>query len=120
MVAVAARAKAMRKQYRQRITNYLLLHPCIDCGEGDVRCLDFDHVPGEIKAADVAALVTRLTAWKTIEAEIAKCDVRCANCHRRRTSERAGWWRQTVHEQTQQRLGEASAERLRRLLAVQG
>jgi hypothetical protein len=28
-----------------------------------------------------------------LKAEIAKCQVRCANCHRRRTAAQFGWWR---------------------------
>jgi hypothetical protein len=31
--------------------------------------------------------------WRTIEAEIAKCVVRCANDHRRRTARQFGWYR---------------------------
>ena len=56
---------------------------CVDCGIKDVRVLDFDHVRGH-KLANIGALrnIARL------EAEAAKCEVRCANCHRIRTIER--------------------------------
>jgi hypothetical protein len=56
---------------------------CVDCGEGDPVVLDFDH------RADKRGDVSKLAAWgvsiATLQREIAKCDVRCANCHRRRT-----------------------------------
>ena len=54
--------------------------------------LDFDHV-GD-KVADVSALVrTHLWPWERVLGEIAKCEVVCANCHRRRTAQRAGSFR---------------------------
>ena len=33
----------------------------------------------------------RAYTWPTVEAEIAKCDIRCANCHRRRTAAQFNW-----------------------------
>jgi hypothetical protein len=33
------------------------------------------------------------SAWATILAEIEKCEVVCANCHRRRTAARMGYFR---------------------------
>jgi hypothetical protein len=69
------------------IRAYLLEHPCVDCGESDVTVLDFDHVR-DSKRMDVSALVAGGYSWHAIADEIAKCDVRCANCHRRATHAR--------------------------------
>ncbi len=76
---------------KRRLYTYLSSHPCVDCGQTDVRVLEFDHVRGNKSAS-----ITRMLAssdWSTIETEIAKCEVRCANCHRIKTLERGKWWR---------------------------
>jgi len=65
------------------VFDYLIEHPCVDCGEPDPLVLDFDH-RGD-KVADVSTLVREQRSWEVIALEIAKCDVRCANCHRRKT-----------------------------------
>jgi hypothetical protein len=49
--------------------------------------MDFDHVRGE-KLFDVSRMVGPGLSLELIKAEIAKCDVVCANCHRIRTFER--------------------------------
>lgn len=60
---------------------------CVDCGYSEHPvALDFDHVDGD-KVSGIAALVTRLAPWPEILSEIAKCEVRCANCHRIKTHE---------------------------------
>lgn len=61
---------------------------CADCGyrENPV-ALDFDHLPGHRKEFRIATMASGWSKAK-IDAEIAKCDVVCANCHRIRTSER--------------------------------
>jgi hypothetical protein len=80
------RAKLAAKRL---IWQHLLTHPCVDCGEPDPVVLDFDHKRRSNKSASVANLV----GWslRVIQAEIAKCHVRCANCHRRRTAKQLGW-----------------------------
>jgi hypothetical protein len=70
---------------------YLLEHPCIDCGESDPIVLDFDHVRGE-KKFNVSSGVRRMFSIAVLDEEIAKCEVRCANCHRKQTAKRGGWY----------------------------
>lgn len=60
---------------------------CTDCGEDDPIVLDFDHILDN-KEHNVANLVSHTKAWDVIQAEIDKCEVVCANCHRRRTHAR--------------------------------
>ncbi len=84
------------KLYRNRLFlyNYLKYHPCVDCGEPDPIVLEFDHVRGEKKAA-ISQLVAQCNAIATIQKEIDKCEVRCANCHRRKTSKQFSWYDKT-------------------------
>jgi hypothetical protein len=74
----------------RRLVDYLLEHPCLDCGEDDLLVLDFDHRDRSSKRMAVGSLL-RYASWAALEVEIAKCDVRCANCHRRRTARQLGW-----------------------------
>lgn len=49
--------------------------------------MQFDHRPGEAKVAGIARL--KNFNHEKLLAEIAKCDVVCANCHAIRTAARA-------------------------------
>jgi len=71
---------------------YLLENPCIDCGEADPVVLELDHVRGE-KRAHIANFIRSGRSWAAIYTEIEKCEVRCANCHRRATAKRNGKWK---------------------------
>lgn len=73
---------------------YLGKHPCVDCGESDIIVLEFDHLRD--KVADVSVLARGGYSIETIQKEIDKCEVVCANCHRRRTAKRAGTYRYQV------------------------
>ncbi|UUG69420.1 HNH endonuclease [Streptomyces phage Sham] len=65
---------------------------CIDCGERDPFVLEFDHRDALDKTANISDMIHR-NGWEAIKDEIAKCDVRCANCHRRRTITQLGLWK---------------------------
>ncbi|MEA2445721.1 MAG: hypothetical protein QOJ12_3013 [Thermoleophilales bacterium] len=65
---------------------YLSAHACVDCGLTDPVLLEFDHVGS--KRNGVMALAWSEYSLETIIREISQCEVRCCNCHRRRTCER--------------------------------
>ena len=77
---------------RRQRWNYLLAHPCVDCGEADPVVLEFDHRAN--KRAQIVDLMRRHASWTDVLAEIQQCDVRCANCHRRRTANARGHYRE--------------------------
>jgi hypothetical protein len=56
---------------------------CGQCGEADGRCLDFHHRPDEQKWLKISLMVTYGYRKEKLGAEMVKCDVLCANCHRR-------------------------------------
>jgi hypothetical protein len=85
-----AQVKARREDNRRKLYHYLLSHPCVDCGEADVIVLEFDHRVPSDKVRDVGGLASR-QAWASVLEEIAKCDVRCVNCHRRKTARQFHW-----------------------------
>lgn len=84
---ILSRIAAHRDDIRRHIIEYLRQHPCVDCGETDIVVLEFDH-QGD-KVADVSTFAMGGRSWETVKAEIDKCEVRCANCHRLRTAQ--GW-----------------------------
>lgn len=63
---------------------YKLERGCLDCGYAEhAVALDLDHRDPSVKLADVSALLSSST--ERLMAELAKCDVRCAVCHRVKT-----------------------------------
>ena len=78
-----------RHRVKRQVTEYLKRHPCVDCGEDDPVVLEFDHVRGG-KSFNICDLVRHGYGWQRVSQEIEKCEVRCANCHRRITKIRRG------------------------------
>lgn len=77
-----------RLDFRVKLAEIKLKSGCVDCGYCDHACaLQFDHI-GDNKEFTIAASST--VSWDSVLAEIAKCEVVCANCHFVRTQQRAG------------------------------
>ena len=90
-VRAQRRGATSRDALAAQVFSYLIAHPCVDCAEADPIVLDFDH--RRDKVADIATLVRSSASWDVVQREIAKCDVRCANCHRRKTVATLGGYR---------------------------
>ncbi len=71
-------------------------NPCVDCGERDPVVLEFDHLAD--KEFEVCSNLAG-RSWKSILAEMEKCEVVCSNCHRRRTAQRRRSLRVTLTEE---------------------
>jgi hypothetical protein len=88
MANVAVTKQRVRSATRLRVLAYLRKHPCVDCGEGNPVVLDFDHV--RTKRWNISYMVSCGFPWATIEDEIKRCHLRCANCHRIKTARERG------------------------------
>jgi len=85
------RSGRMRPVVRQWLYDYLKVNPC-SCGESDPAALEFDHTDPAMKKYTIATMATRGVSLDTVKAEVAKCQVLCANCHRKRTAKQFGWY----------------------------
>ena len=75
--------------------DYLLKHPCKECGESDPVLLEFDHRDRTEKSANVTRLANFSLA--KVKQELLKCDVLCVKCHRIRTAIQLGWYSADWH-----------------------
>lgn len=86
------REKVINILHNQKIYDYLMQNPCVDCGATNPIILEFDHVRGA-KTAEVSVLIGRGCCWETIKKEIEKCEIRCSNCHKIKTARERNSWR---------------------------
>lgn len=85
-----AYSNQQRKLLRNYIWDYLLEHSCLDCGEKNPIVLQFDHLRD--KKYTIADISQKSVSLETLKKEIEKCEVRCANCHMKKTALERGWW----------------------------
>lgn len=78
--------RARRDARNKQVVDTLKANPCVDCGgRFPPECMDFDHAPDSVKLFDISKATC--TVVKLL-AEIKKCELVCANCHRIRTKNR--------------------------------
>jgi len=79
--------RRQRRETRIKAIEYLAGKGCAECGERDPRVLEFDHIEPRNKAYAVSKLFANGYSWgaEKLRAEIRKCRVICANCHRKHT-----------------------------------
>lgn len=76
------RNKRVRKEVFLYVKNLKENSKCYKCGESDECCLDFHHRDPSIKRFSIGTGKVQNTL-STIKIELDKCDIICANCHRK-------------------------------------
>ena len=93
--------ETIRRKKQQWLYDKKAERGCVDCGETDPLVLDFDHLDPATKTKNAKGsrvadgpkrLMWTKLSYAQLEAEVAKCEVVCANCHRRRTARMQGWY----------------------------
>lgn len=83
------RAAAQRAELIAWVRNLKKSTPCADCKlHFPYYVMDFDHLDGDEKAFGIAIAIQHSYSWRRLRAEIEKCEIVCANCHRIRTFQR--------------------------------
>lgn len=88
-INTARRARTLK--IKQFVFDLLKKYGCIDCGENNPVVLEFDHIKD--KHSDVSLLIRNGCSLSKITAEISKCQIRCANCHRIKTASDQNWYK---------------------------
>lgn len=80
--AATKRRSELRKRNRAFVRE-LKSQPCVDCGQSfHYSVMDFDHLRDK---KNVISALMGSSSIETLETELAKCELVCANCHRYRT-----------------------------------
>lgn len=86
------RNKERRKLLLKFVYDYAKERGCIECDEKDPCCLDFDHVTDN-KTKEISRMVMNGNSLSSIQEEIKKCEIRCSNCHRKKTAKQFDWYK---------------------------
>lgn len=83
-----------KRNIRLSVRRYKASKGCAECSETDPIVLELDHRDRNDKTDHISQMITRGMALVRIMVEVKKCDVVCANCHRRRTAKQLNWYQE--------------------------
>lgn len=74
--------KGKYNERKEMVSDIKASQGCAKCGESREYMLDFHHKDPSIKDGTIARITSNNNKMETIQQEIDKCIVLCANCHR--------------------------------------
>ena|ERR1700677_3651617 len=81
---VIARQRERRRETKRWFKEEVLANAkCIKCGESHIGCLDLHHRDPKEKEFGLGYIAQKNITRKRILKEVTKCDILCANCHRK-------------------------------------
>ena len=102
------RAK-LKRQNQIELIRYLQDKACAECGENDIRVLEFDHLEPPKKLLGIARAVNDGRPSAVILSEIHKCQILCANCHKKEQPRNMAGLRLRMYSKLEARTGFAPA-----------
>ena len=84
---IASKTTTKRERMQMWANEYQRERGCCRCSEYDPTCLQFHHIDLEDKVKGVGAMISDSNPEMAIQAEVEKCEVLCANCHRKEHDE---------------------------------
>jgi hypothetical protein len=88
------KAKEYDKNHNIEVYSFLKEYAkdgCSICKEKEFACLDFDHIDN--KDYNISSMINRRYSLDKIKKELKKCQILCANCHRKKTAKEFGWYK---------------------------
>ena len=82
--------KSVKKAYKAWWKEYKATLSCNRCGENHPATIDFHHKNPAEKKTSVYELTNNNMGRERVMEEVAKCEVLCANCHRKEHWEEGG------------------------------
>lgn len=84
------KVKQRQKEIAQWFRDFKKTLGCNRCGENHWACLEFHHKDPKEKEFMLYQVVSNGWSKKKILKEVAKCEVLCANCHRKEHADNIG------------------------------